>query len=110
MRVVLYQNFLIVFIFIGSCACLAQEHDPITIHLIGDSTMADYSDNYDPGKDYMQTRYPLTGWGQVFQALFTKKSVTLVSNLIEFSIFYPVVYNSIAKLFNSSDKWLIWQV
>src|SRR5690606_41357474 len=87
MRVVLYQNFLIVFIFIfifiGSCACLAQEHDPITIHLIGDSTMADYSDNYDPGKDYMQTRYPLTGWGQVFQALFTKKSVTLLSNLIQ---------------------------
>lgn len=85
MCVVPYQNFLIVFLFlfIGSCSCFAQEHDPITIHLIGDSTMADYSDNYDPGKDYMQTRYPLTGWGQVFQALFTKKSVTLLSNLIQ---------------------------
>ncbi|AUS07044.1 glycosyl hydrolase family 95 catalytic domain-containing protein [Pseudotamlana carrageenivorans] len=38
-----------------------------TIFLIGDSTMADYYNNYEPGKDYMKTRYPVTGWGQVFQ-------------------------------------------
>lgn len=47
-----------------------QPKTPITIYLIGDSTMANYSDNYDPGKDYMKTRYPVTGWGQVFQEFF----------------------------------------
>ena len=41
-----------------------------TIYLIGDSTMADYSGDYDPGKDYYETRYPMTGWGQVFQETF----------------------------------------
>lgn len=32
--------------------------------------MANYADNYEPGKDYLQTRYPITGWGQVFQEQF----------------------------------------
>ena len=44
--------------------------EPQVIYLVGDSTMADYSDNYDPGKDYYTTRFPVTGWGQVFQELF----------------------------------------
>ncbi|WP_242009170.1 alpha/beta hydrolase fold domain-containing protein [Robertkochia solimangrovi] len=48
---------------------------PVTIYLIGDSTMADYSNNYEPGKDYMKTRYPVTGWGQVFQEFFKKDSL-----------------------------------
>ncbi|MFT7233432.1 MAG: lysophospholipase L1-like esterase [Cyclobacteriaceae bacterium] len=48
-----------------------QPKAPVTIYLIGDSTMADYSNNYDQGKDYMKTRYPVTGWGQVFQEFFT---------------------------------------
>lgn len=43
-----------------------------TIYLIGDSTMADYSGDYNPGKDYMKTRYPMTGWGQVFQSFFNE--------------------------------------
>lgn len=38
-----------------------------TVYLIGDSTVADYANNYEEGKDYMKTRYPVTGWGQVFQ-------------------------------------------
>lgn len=85
MPVLPYKNLLIVFffLFIGSFSCLSQVDDPITIHLIGDSTMADYNDNYDPGKDYMDTRYPLTGWGQVFQPLFTNKSIAALSNLIK---------------------------
>lgn len=53
-----------------------------TIYLVGDSTMADYSDNYDPGKDYMKTRYPMTGWGQVFQQFFVKDSLQKVSGII----------------------------
>ncbi len=41
------------------------------IYLIGDSTVANYANNYEEGKDYFKTRYPVTGWGQVFQEFFT---------------------------------------
>lgn len=54
-----------------------------TIYLIGDSTMADYSNNYDEGKDYFKTRYPLTGWGQVFQDVLDNKGISEISNLIK---------------------------
>jgi len=49
-----------------------------TIYLIGDSTVTDYSleDNYDT------KRYPLVGWGQVFQPFFQKDSLKLVSNIL----------------------------
>lgn len=49
-----------------------------TIYLIGDSTVADYSleDNYDT------KRFPLVGWGQMFQPFFQKDSLKLVSNLL----------------------------
>lgn len=60
-----------------------QEHErPVTVYLVGDSTMADYSGDYDFGKDYMKVRYPITGWGQVFQQFFVKDSLKEVSNLI----------------------------
>ncbi len=60
------------------------ENTKITnIYLAGDSTMANYADNYDPGKDYMKTRYPVTGWGQVFQQFFVKDSIQKVSGLIK---------------------------
>lgn len=49
---------------------LVFESDPVRIYLIGDSTVANYADNYEAGKDYYQTRYPVTGWGQVFQEFF----------------------------------------
>lgn len=54
-----------------------------TVYLIGDSTMADYSDNYDPGKDYYESRYPMTGWGQVFQAFMSSDSLAQVRQLIK---------------------------
>ncbi|RJE74932.1 GDSL family lipase [Reichenbachiella sp. MSK19-1] len=50
-----------------------------TVYLIGDSTMADY--NLYEG-DYITTRYPLTGWGQVFQPFFAADSLPLVKGLI----------------------------
>ncbi|WP_421896685.1 rhamnogalacturonan acetylesterase [Marinoscillum sp.] len=52
----------------------------VTIYLIGDSTMADYANNYDEGRDYYQTRYPVTGWGQVFQPFFST-DLSVFSNL-----------------------------
>ncbi|AGA79319.1 rhamnogalacturonan acetylesterase [Echinicola vietnamensis] len=54
----------------------------VTVYLVGDSTMADYSDDYDPGKDYMKTRYPVTGWGQVFQPFMSKEHIADLKGLI----------------------------
>ncbi|MCV9388838.1 rhamnogalacturonan acetylesterase [Reichenbachiella ulvae] len=52
-----------------------------TVYLIGDSTMADYSGDYDPDKDYYKTRYPLTGWGQVFQPFMSSDSLSQIKHL-----------------------------
>lgn len=49
-----------------------------TIYLIGDSTVADYSLE----KDYDTKRYPLVGWGQVFQPFFAKDSLKLLKNIL----------------------------
>ncbi len=59
------------------------ESKMLTIYLIGDSTMADYSDNYDPGKDYMKTRYPVTGWGQVLQQCFDSEDLNQFASLFQ---------------------------
>ena len=53
------------------------------VYLIGDSTMADYSNNYDEGKDYMKTRYPITGWGQVFQPVMNRNNISELSHIIK---------------------------
>ena len=50
----------------------------INIYLIGDSTVADYT--LDSG--YMEKKFPLNGWGQVFQPFFRKDSLVKVKNLI----------------------------
>lgn len=62
---------------------LVENSGVTSIYLAGDSTMADYSDNYEPGKDYMKTRYPVMGWGQVFQQFFVKDSLQQVSGIIK---------------------------
>ncbi|MFD1185174.1 rhamnogalacturonan acetylesterase [Pontibacter rugosus] len=55
---------------------------PVRIYLIGDSTVADYTGNYDE-KDYMTERYPVTGWGQVFQPFMRKDSLSQIRNLVK---------------------------
>ena len=55
----------------------------VTIYLIGDSTMADYANNYEEGKDYMKVRYPVTGWGQEFQQFMKSDSLFKLKNLIK---------------------------
>lgn len=52
---------------------------PLCIFLIGDSTVADYT--LDSG--YMEKRFPLNGWGQVFQPFFKKDSLAQVKSLIQ---------------------------
>jgi lysophospholipase L1-like esterase len=54
-----------------------------TVYLIGDSTVADYANNYEEGKDYMKTRYPVTGWGQVFRQFLVKDSLKKINKLIK---------------------------
>lgn len=49
-----------------------------TIYLIGDSTVADYSLE----DDYDSKRYPLVGWGQVFQPFFVTDSLKHVEHLL----------------------------
>ena len=53
------------------------------IYLIGDSTVANYADNYEEGKDYYKTKYPKTGWGQVFQELFSESDLTDFKNIFD---------------------------
>jgi lysophospholipase L1-like esterase len=55
---------------------------PVKVYLIGDSTVADYTGNYDE-KDYMTTRFPVTGWGQVFQPFMSSDSLAQVRNIIK---------------------------
>jgi len=52
---------------------------PVKVYLIGDSTVADYT--LDEG--YLQKKYPLTGWGQVFQQFLTKDSLKKLNRLIK---------------------------
>ncbi|SDS65872.1 rhamnogalacturonan acetylesterase [Gramella sp. MAR_2010_147] len=73
---------LLLIIILGSIELISQE-EPGTVYLIGDSTMADYSGEYDPGKNYMKTRYPLMGWGQVFQQFMVSDSLPKISGLIK---------------------------
>lgn len=56
--------------------------DKTTIFLIGDSTVADYANNYD-NSDYKKTRYPVTGWGQVFQPFMKEKNLVELKNIIK---------------------------
>ncbi|NML58978.1 rhamnogalacturonan acetylesterase [Chryseobacterium cheonjiense] len=77
-------SFLLVVLLLSGCSSqssvqktTAKRDKSVThIYLIGDSTMADYTRDYEPGKDYMKVRYPITGWGQVFQPFFMKDSLT----------------------------------
>lgn len=83
-------SFLFVVLLLSSChsqnslqKASAKHNKKIThIYLIGDSTMADYTGDYEPGKDYMKVRYPITGWGQVFQPFFVKDSLKFLQPAI----------------------------
>ncbi|MGQ7853128.1 rhamnogalacturonan acetylesterase [Pedobacter sp. WC2501] len=52
---------------------------PVKVYLIGDSTVADYSLD----DAYMQKRYPMTGWGQVFQQFLKKDNLKKLNKLIK---------------------------
>lgn len=52
---------------------------PVKVYLIGDSTVADYT--LEDG--YKEKRYPLTGWGQVFQQFLRSDSLKALNKLIK---------------------------
>ncbi len=70
MKKIVLKNVLMIVMFTVLCSASPRVASPVVIYLIGDSTVANYADNYDEGKDYFKTRYPVTGWGQVFQQSF----------------------------------------
>lgn len=51
----------------------------VRVFLIGDSTVADYT-MYD---DYRSKRYPITGWGQVFQSFMSADSLVKVRGIMK---------------------------
>jgi lysophospholipase L1-like esterase len=51
----------------------------VKVYLIGDSTVADYSLE----TDFQTKRYPVTGWGQVFQPFLHRDSLAQVKHLIK---------------------------
>lgn len=71
------------FILLMSLFSLSFSVDAQTIFLMGDSTMADYANNYEQGRSYEKTRYPLTGWGQVFKPFTQKDSINKLKGLLK---------------------------
>lgn len=77
-----YTGILLLLISIAFVAFALSKKKPVRVYLIGDSTVADYTGNYDD-KDYMKTRYPIAGWGQVFQPFLRSDSLSKVRNIIK---------------------------
>lgn len=76
-----YFGLVIILISMAVVAFVLAKKKPVRVYLIGDSTVADYTGNYDE-KDYMKERYPITGWGQVFQPFMSSDSLSQIRNLI----------------------------
>jgi len=85
-----YSKFIVMFImtgilsaFSGQPAMTGQEEGKSAkvtkVWLIGDSTVTDYSLE----DDYNTRRYPITGWGQVFQTFLCSDSLPLVRQIIK---------------------------
>jgi len=73
-----YRTIIIAFVSILVLSAFSLKSKVTTIYLIGDSTVADYSLE----ENYQSKRFPLVGWGQVFQPFFQKDSLKLVSNIL----------------------------
>ncbi|MFD2285450.1 GDSL family lipase [Pedobacter petrophilus] len=70
------------FIILGTAFLLMSfmvKREPVKVYLIGDSTVADYALE----EQYMEKRYPLMGWGQVFQQFLSKDSLKNLNHLIK---------------------------
>ena len=77
-----YIGILLLLISIAFVAFAPSKKKPVRVYLIGDSTVADYTGDYND-KDYMTTRYPIAGWGQVFQPFLSSDSLFKIRNIIK---------------------------
>ncbi|AKD03744.1 rhamnogalacturonan acetylesterase [Pontibacter korlensis] len=77
-----YFGLVVMLVSMAVVAFVSPKKNPIKIYLIGDSTVADYTGSYDE-KDYMKERFPIAGWGQVFQPFMSKDSLSQIRNLIK---------------------------
>lgn len=75
------QTRLVALLFFGLFVGFRQIADEkiVRVFIIGDSTVADYT-IYD---DYMSKRYPITGWGQVFQSFMSRDSLIKIRTIIK---------------------------
>ncbi len=73
-----FKVVLIAFFSLLILSAFSPKSKPTTIYLIGDSTVADYSLE----ENYQTKRFPLVGWGQMFQPFFQKDSLKLVKNIL----------------------------
>ncbi|WP_237144235.1 rhamnogalacturonan acetylesterase [Pontibacter pamirensis] len=78
----MYFKLLLLLLSIAIAAFAPIKKKPVKVYLIGDSTVADYTGDYDD-KDYMTTRFPVTGWGQVFQPFMRPDSLSHIRNIIK---------------------------
>jgi lysophospholipase L1-like esterase len=78
-----YKYIILSLVFIFAACSGAKTGDKngwVKLWLIGDSTMADYT--LYP-EDYKSARYPITGWGQVFQPFVSDKNLKGATNLFK---------------------------
>jgi lysophospholipase L1-like esterase len=74
-----YTFIIVLVIVAGLISGMTSKKRPVKVFLAGDSTCA----NYALEEDYQSKRFPLTGWGQVFQQFVRKDSLKQVSGLIK---------------------------
>lgn len=74
-------KYLVLFVLLSgiTTGMVSEKKRPVKVFLASDSTCA----NYALEDNYQTKRFPLTGWGQVFQEFFVKDSLKLVSGLIK---------------------------
>ncbi|AKQ45079.1 GDSL family lipase [Rufibacter radiotolerans] len=73
--------FLLLLLAVVAMSFAPSKKKVVHVYLVGDSTVADYSD-YD-GEDYLNKRYPVMGWGQVFQPFLRPDSLSKLKSLIK---------------------------
>ena len=67
------KKLIILITMISFLACQSEKR-PVKVFLTGDSTVRDWSTE----SDYMETRYPVLGWGHFFQMFLQKDSLKKV--------------------------------
>jgi lysophospholipase L1-like esterase len=80
-KLIFMKNFKIAIVTISSILILSAfsfKSKTMTIYLIGDSTVADYSLE----EEYQTKKFPQVGWGQMFQPFFEKDSLKLVKSFL----------------------------